>query len=674
MLRQLSFRNVKRQMGEYLLYMVTLICAVAFMFAFHALIFSDKVKALKGMDVLPLFIAATSALIIFILGWLVNYMTNYMLRKRSRELGTYMVLGISGREIRRLLLRENLLMGGFAFLAGLAPGILLSQLLEAALCHAFGLLYVPSFRFLIPAAGLTLLYFGAIFWAALFLNKRWMRKLKLTELLSYDRMNESGYLEGTGKTLPVFLTAVLSGIAGGTVLLKAPFGSGYSVLVGLVLIVLGVFGFFISVPPFLAMCFERDRNWKFQKDRMLTLRLFASRLGEMSVMMAVLCILFTLAAAAWGVGIAGDRIAAKSIADNPFDLMILHPGERKDFSKYEEEISGISPVADSYAYPIFTGGGTAFSAIHKDAVEQFGKPMKVSFLEFSRDPYLRQSDYRRLRQMLGYPVPEMEEGSCYIHCSPLLSKTFERCLGEKQGNLINGKTYTVGGIYTEPFCQMNTYGNGLDYIVIVPDETAAGLEILYSLYVAVTKEPLSNERLEELVLQDADLVWLNRTMGKSVPGTDLCTSLVQENVDFVSGKWVQKETLTGIYALLVSLFYLAFILEITGSAILGTQVLSNREKKRRNDQILSNLGMSLQQIRRLEHRQHLLLFLIPALPALAISGCLIYVGASGMQFMAYELPVFTAKGWIFGIIGAAALLFTALYMVYYAVVCISSRG
>ena len=90
MLRRLSWRNAKRQLKEYALFFVTLTCAVAALYAFHALIFSKTAKALPDLELLPYLIAASSLLIVLILGWVVSYMMSYMLKRRSREFSIYM--------------------------------------------------------------------------------------------------------------------------------------------------------------------------------------------------------------------------------------------------------------------------------------------------------------------------------------------------------------------------------------------------------------------------------------------------------------------------------------------------------------------------------------------------------------------------------------------------------
>lgn len=112
MLGKLVLRNAKRQMGDYVLYFITVSCAVACMYAYNALIFSEQVRRLPRLEILPLMVIATSLLIILVLGWLVSYMTGYMLRKRSRELSIYMVSGLSNRTIAGLFLYENLIIAG----------------------------------------------------------------------------------------------------------------------------------------------------------------------------------------------------------------------------------------------------------------------------------------------------------------------------------------------------------------------------------------------------------------------------------------------------------------------------------------------------------------------------------------------------------------------------------
>lgn len=317
---------------------------------------------------------------------------------------------------------------------------------------------------------------------------------------------------------------------------------------------------------------------------------------------------------------------------------------------------------------------------------------------------MKQSDYLYLRQMLGYEIPEVYENSCYVHCTPSLAGKFSDYMEKAGTKEVNGYELNAGGVFSEPFSQNDTYGNGLDYVVVVPDKVPQGMEMRYSLYAAVTEQPLNSAELEQLT--DGGLVLLDRGSGKSVspgksvsegrpaspgksascerltsrdesvPPDDLLsmetgravTSLIYPDKDYLSGKWVQKESLSQIYVLLICLVYLSVILEITGAAILATQALSDGEKKKRRNNILGQLGMSGKQIARLDSRQLMLLFLLPLSPALITSGRLIYNGARKLLLDTLGMPVFTGNMWIWQAVAMAVGFFSALYEFYYGAV------
>lgn len=60
-------------------------------------------------------------------------MVRFILEKRSREFGIYLLIGMKKKEISRLYMRESLLLGIAAFAGGLALGMLLQQILMAIL-------------------------------------------------------------------------------------------------------------------------------------------------------------------------------------------------------------------------------------------------------------------------------------------------------------------------------------------------------------------------------------------------------------------------------------------------------------------------------------------------------------------------------------------------------------
>lgn len=679
MLGKLVLRNAKRQMGDYVLYFITISCAVGCMYAYNALIFSEQVRRLPRLEILPLMVIATSLLIILVLGWLVSYMTGYMLRKRSRELSIYMVSGLSNRTIAGLFLYENLIIAGMAFVFGLLSGVLLSRLVEAAVLRLFGMTFTLGFSVSFQTAGLTLLYFAGMYLFALRKNKRRLRKIRLYDLLYYDRQNESRVLKRKSSFFGVFVLSLLFYAAGNMLIILRPMGKGYDVLMGLALVVLGLFAFFFSVPSFLASQLEKRKGWAYRKNHLTIFREFASKLRSMSVVLGILSVLFTLAVFFFGTGAAARIFADRSVELNVFDIMILHPGGMTDFSAYEKRIGESFSLQKSYSYGIYGWESREFFTIRQQAAQKLEKPQRLIYAEYLSDTYMKQSDYLYLRQMLGYEMPETDENSCYVHCTPFLAGKFSDYM-EKAGTIeVNGYELNAGGVFSESFSQNDTYGNGLDYVVVVPDEVTEGMEMRYGLYVAVTEQPLNSAELEQLT--DGGLVLLDRGRGRSVsagaspsPETgQAITSLIYQDKDYLSGKWVQKESLSQIYVLLICLVYLAVILEITGAAILATQALSDGEKKKRRNSILGQLGMSEKQIARLNNRQLMLLFLLPLPPALITSSRLIYDGARKILLDTLGMPVFTGNMWIWQAVAMAVLFFAVLYGIYYGAVRIAAE-
>ena len=131
-------RNARRQAQDYLVYFVTIVMAAALVYAFNGLVFSQELLALSSMmEAMPVVIVLASILVVCIIGWLVQYTTGFMLSRRSRELGTYILIGLENRQVARLFFLENLAVGGVALVLGTLAGNLLFQALRAVTLSLF---------------------------------------------------------------------------------------------------------------------------------------------------------------------------------------------------------------------------------------------------------------------------------------------------------------------------------------------------------------------------------------------------------------------------------------------------------------------------------------------------------------------------------------------------------
>ena len=89
MLNKLAFRNAKRSMKDYLVYLITMMAVAAMMFAFNSLIFSKDIQAMcSEAMILGAMLGLVTFFIVLIVAWLINYMTIFMLEKRNREFAT----------------------------------------------------------------------------------------------------------------------------------------------------------------------------------------------------------------------------------------------------------------------------------------------------------------------------------------------------------------------------------------------------------------------------------------------------------------------------------------------------------------------------------------------------------------------------------------------------------
>ncbi len=126
MLSKLAFRNVRKTVRDYGVYLITMILVTALMFAFHSMMFSPQIKKLATVaGVMEAMIGIAAGFIVLIVSWLVRYIVAFMMEKRSREFGIYLLIGMNKKQIRKIFMKENTIFGLLAFVIGMVPGIFL---------------------------------------------------------------------------------------------------------------------------------------------------------------------------------------------------------------------------------------------------------------------------------------------------------------------------------------------------------------------------------------------------------------------------------------------------------------------------------------------------------------------------------------------------------------------
>ena len=95
MLSKLALRNVKRQVGNYLIYFMTVVFTVAMLFSVSNIIFSENLMKFATSKEIRGALICVVVFICTIVAFVLSYATSFMLKLRKREFGTYLTLGMT---------------------------------------------------------------------------------------------------------------------------------------------------------------------------------------------------------------------------------------------------------------------------------------------------------------------------------------------------------------------------------------------------------------------------------------------------------------------------------------------------------------------------------------------------------------------------------------------------
>ena len=592
-LSKLSLRNAQRQARDYLVYFVTVVMAAALLYSFNGLVFSQEIITLsRSISVLPLMIVLASVVVVCVFGWLVAYATRFMLLRRGRELGLYLLIGLENRQLARLFFLENLAVGGCALVLGTALGGLLYQVFRAIVLALFGLPYAFSFGFSLPALGLTVLYFALIYLFALRRSRKYIRRANIHDLLYVDRANEGMVIQTGTVRRWMFSFSIVLGVAG-TCLLMA--GGAILGVTGAGCVIVFLFGFFLSFASGVPAFFDRRPARKYRGQSLLVFRTLTAKLATMGVLMATISMIFTATLISEGAGLVFRGLFAGRAAENAcFDLYIGAAGDGPVSQDYFDFIQDNISVERELHYCVYQAEDSRVM----DYVERMGEDY---YRYFDRDPVLRYSDYAALRAIAGYPPVELKPGEYLIHCRAYLEK---HLTGYTQPISLGGASLIPGGVHAEHLLQNYDTGNGARYVLVVPDEAAEGLLVFHHAYAAKTAQPVTEAQFD--VLCD-----INYRLGEQ--------NLPEPIYDEIHTRASEKAEEAAQTVLVVfPLFYLALALTMTAATILTIQQLSETERYRRQFQLLQKLGMDRREMAKALSRQFTIYYALPAVPPVLI--------------------------------------------------------
>lgn len=396
MVFKIAKRNVRRQIGSYALYFLTIAFTVSMLFAVENMLYSDKLSAITSeYNDISTMVNFSVVLVSIVSAVVLGYTSAFMVRLRSREFGLYLTLGMQRKEVMRLFIVETAIISLLALIVGFLFGIVVFQILMNILMRIMDISF--TFSFISIKATLTSLITAVIiFTLSSFFSLRYINKETISSLLSPRKS------EKTVRHIRVWVfVLILSGI-----LMVLSFivtyramkmslmgdGSGVSILMLLVLcfILCFIFHFTLSKTLFSLLCSSKMIMRKGMGS--VIVRDLQSKATSNSLLIGTLSILFLLSIIASNISVTEKVINEMDIDKSvPYSVMAYSNIENDAFfSKVRDLTEKELGIVGTYEYYLYSNGKGDFGRNIKGWEE-----MEI------KDTFMKESDFNHLLEGSG---------------------------------------------------------------------------------------------------------------------------------------------------------------------------------------------------------------------------------------------------------------------------------
>lgn len=329
---KLILKNVQKNIRDYLIYFLTLTLSVSLFYAFNSI--SDQpVFSEMGMTrsllykQLGIMISSLSVVIAVVLAFLIIYANQFLLKRRKKELGIYMMLGMKKGRISRVFAGETLCVGVIALVAGLILGFALSQGISLIALKLFAV-DLNKFQLVFSASAFkqTALCFAIIFVIVMLFNVWSVSGVKLIDLLTASRKNEN--INTNRRIVPVILFAIsLVCISISGILFQKngimPSRENMSFQIAGGALVVGTFLLFYSLSAIFIKAAKVRKEFYLKGLNTFLVQQIGSKLRTNYFIMAIICILLTITIGTVSIG-GSTAITMNNLAQasTPYDLNV----------------------------------------------------------------------------------------------------------------------------------------------------------------------------------------------------------------------------------------------------------------------------------------------------------------------------------------------------------------
>lgn len=633
MLIKLAARNVKRQIGNYLIYFITVSLTVALMFAVNNVIFEEQMlQRADTYGALKSALIAITVIISLIVAFVLGYATSFMLKLRKREFGTYLTLGMSRANILSLFLLESLMLCVVALAVGIALGLAVYQGVMAAVTNIMDIEYAFA-AYSAKGLALTVGLVAGIFALSCATSALYLKRVSIYGLLHADKKSERD-VRYPGMWLAVaaiaFVAVVISILLMHSGVTSAVKNGGrddsmIKIVVAMIMFAVAVILFHIGLSKSVVNLLLHSEKCKNRGANAFTLRRLSGRLSANSVLAGALAFLISFAVIGANVSFT-QQISAENILekDYPFDISaeLDVAAPPVPFDTARSAIEKYSPIKSVAQYGVYTSGEPYLHGFTEWAYEGLD------------DCFMTVSDFNAVYGQKGY-APLSDDGYTIISYSdriaPSLFKDARLTLG--------GRTLSCAGTVE---CALIGFHF---FIAVVPDECVAELVRKYDGYAIM----LQNERYDAVALRD-ELSYERQTENYTFRSTDY------------SLREYERMSMNASSAVfIVSALYIAFVFVFLAMAILALKTLSGISDDRAGYLTLFRLGADSREQARSLFRQTFAFFFLPFCLPMLVSIPAGLICRSVMRLAGLT----AAAGKLAGVAAGIALTITAVYCLYF---------
>ncbi|QWU45203.1 FtsX-like permease family protein [Bacillus sp. NP247] len=589
--RQLAFNNVLRNKRIYLGHFFSSTFAVMIFFTYGLLVFHPNLQgelthASTIMNTFGKIGFQLSYYLIFVFSFLfIFYSVSAFLKHRKKEFGLLMLHGMSHQQLHRLIFFENMLIGIPSILAGIGIGMIFSKLFLLISGSLLGIENTLAFYFPLKSMGVTAISFFVLF---LLISLFTSKMVKMNELVELIKSEEKPKPEPKASVWISLLAIILIGAGYSAVhycIVAVDFMSLKQLLllvgVGVLLIVCGTYFFFTQLCVYVIYTLKNRETTFFKRTNLLVISELAFRMKDNARTFFIVTIISAVSFTAIGVctAIANPELA-KSATPYAFTYQ-SDKGNTQEKSHIEEIKKQLKESGFSY----------------KLVATKFKRAQNGAML-------INLSTYNEYAKKLGYEIEKLTNETESIAILPKKNytsaedrKTLELKHGELEVPLSVQKT-----IYIPEFAE-------IEKPFIVSD--------------AVYSKVLNIQH--EGVLRDYTIYGfiIKKWPETSAISTKLMKSIGTSQDDFyifssLYLKWLelkQQNGLLSISSVLVGIVFFVFTL-----SFLYFRLFTDLERDKEQYQMISKLGLSHSELKKIVTRQMMLLFFLPIVVAMAHSS------------------------------------------------------